>query len=322
MPEQALPKEVKAVLLPFRGFVTSSKYESFIQALTSDSSSIAAYSEEDEMYQQPRRPQWLETVASNIDLLYADAKTPLCQAAKEGDEGALQLILESGVDIGTEDNHGRTALSWAAKMGQSAVIELLLASGANTEAKDMGHQTPLIIAAGKGHDTVVELLLASGANIEAKDSSHRTPLLEAMEYDHESTVEVLLGSGTNINAGDYFGDSALVLALGYGYCDMVELLLHNGADLGAHDEHGHYEVLDWVVNDRSPVSDTNIKLLKEAINRRGVSALGPPLPPLPERVGSAYLAEMTHAFLGSYGSVFWPVDDLHNGLRYPADRER
>lgn len=55
----------------------------------------------------------------------ADAKTPLCQAAEEGDEGALQLILESGVDIETEDKHGRTALSWAAEMGQSAVIELL-----------------------------------------------------------------------------------------------------------------------------------------------------------------------------------------------------
>ncbi|KND87031.1 hypothetical protein TOPH_08329 [Tolypocladium ophioglossoides CBS 100239] len=64
MPEQALPKKVRDVLRPFRGFLTSSEYESFIQALISDSSSIVT--EEDGMFQQPRRPtnQWLATVAS------------------------------------------------------------------------------------------------------------------------------------------------------------------------------------------------------------------------------------------------------------------
>ncbi|KND86213.1 hypothetical protein TOPH_09154 [Tolypocladium ophioglossoides CBS 100239] len=54
---------------------------------------------------------------------------------KKRDADNTAIDRTSGVDIETEDKHGRTALSWAAEMGQSAVIELLLASGANTEVR-------------------------------------------------------------------------------------------------------------------------------------------------------------------------------------------
>jgi hypothetical protein len=59
--------------------------------------------------------------------------------------------------------HGQTPPSWAAEKGREEVVELLLEKGADMESEDASGQTPLWWAAKYGHEAVVRLLLEKGA---------------------------------------------------------------------------------------------------------------------------------------------------------------
>ncbi len=57
-------------------------------------------------------------------------QTPLFQAAMNGHEAVVRLLLETGkVDINSRDGKSGTPLSHAAENGHDAVVKLLLASG-------------------------------------------------------------------------------------------------------------------------------------------------------------------------------------------------
>jgi ankyrin repeat protein len=63
------------------------------------------------------------------------------------------------VDVDSKDCQGRTPLFEAALNGHDAVVELLLESGrADINSKDRGGTTPLDLAKERGHEAVVRLL--------------------------------------------------------------------------------------------------------------------------------------------------------------------
>ena len=95
----------------------------------------------------------------------------------------------------TPTNTLNADLRTAAREGNTGTVELLLDRGANIEAKDRWGQTPLLLAAWRGNTETVELLLDRGANIEAKDIRGLTPLLLAAKEGNTETVELLLDRG-------------------------------------------------------------------------------------------------------------------------------
>ena len=64
----------------------------------------------------------------------ADAGNALSTAAALGKAGAVQVLLESGVEKDLEDNHGVTPLLEACWSGHAHVVHLLLAAGAQPAA--------------------------------------------------------------------------------------------------------------------------------------------------------------------------------------------
>jgi uncharacterized protein len=63
---------------------------------------------------------------------------------------AIQLCLDTGVDINAANGQGQTALHAAALKGDDQVVEFLADHGANLEAKDRRGNTPLDEALGRG----------------------------------------------------------------------------------------------------------------------------------------------------------------------------
>jgi ankyrin repeat protein len=83
-------------------------------------------------------------------------------AARDGNAGLLQQMLELGADPNTKNFVGMTPLHNAAAQGYKSVAELLLAHGADVNAEDGLGNTPLHNAELKGYKDLAELLRKHG----------------------------------------------------------------------------------------------------------------------------------------------------------------
>ncbi|KAI9754694.1 MAG: methyltransferase protein [Chaenotheca gracillima] len=88
----------------------------------------------------------------------------------------VKLLVDAGVDIDYQDEHGETALHIAARFGHEECARILLDGTAEQQAnpelmeKDFAW-TPLFVAAVDGHLGIVEILIEAGVELEKPDLS-------------------------------------------------------------------------------------------------------------------------------------------------------
>ncbi len=199
---------------------------------------------------------------ANIEEVNDEGYTPLMEAAREGHEDMVALLLAQGADLNAQTEETQeTALTLACCGGFLDVADFLIKAGADIEA---GASTPLMEAAQEGHlelvkyllenkatvnaqtttfDTaltyacenghtdVADLLLKFGAELEHESEGGRTPLMKAARAGHYCTVKFLINKGANVNKATSNNDhTPLSLACAGGHLQVVELLLQNGAD--------------------------------------------------------------------------------------------
>jgi ankyrin repeat protein len=168
--------------------------------------------------------------------------TPLHAASVKGHLDVASLLLETGADPNSRDNHGRSPLHRVSQGRQLVMVEssleiarLLVNSGANVNATDDDDWTPLHAAAQSGYRDITELLLESGATLDVQNKNQRTALHVACANGKLDVSRFLIDRGSDMNSRDEEGFIALHMASAYGHVDVARLLLDRGSDVNVPD---------------------------------------------------------------------------------------
>ena len=194
-------------LRSFYDTVGQEQYRLLVEAFPADCSAAGCgFSEEEILAVQVDAP--LYRLGHGQEARAVSLPSQLRQAAREGDEATITLLLAQGVDVnGRGAVSRRTALFYAAWYNHpSTVTQLAAAPSAEVNAVDREGMTPLIIAIVHGHVEVVRTLLAlPSTHVNDRSAGGGTPLILAthniefiLEQDDGSTFEVPLARRVEI----------------------------------------------------------------------------------------------------------------------------
>ena len=135
-------------------------------------------------------------------------------------------LVEHLINIRPQDIHARggsysTPLHAALAKGHPQVARLLILSGADTSSLDNHVRVPLHAASQNGHLDIARLLLDRGANIDAQDREGKTPLFLALDDGRVDVARLLLERGANAKSRSKHGWTPLHAVSGNGYPDIV-----------------------------------------------------------------------------------------------------
>ncbi|MCI0637554.1 MAG: ankyrin repeat domain-containing protein [Gemmataceae bacterium] len=189
--------------------------------------------------------------------------TPLHEAAAEGHESALVLLLEYRAPVNAKTKDGRTALFWAALNGHHRIAQKLILAGSTRDifssvcVGDLNHvkdellankklgeasvgkgpTTLLHLAAKFGRQEIIELLIKSELDINVARFGV-TPLHLAAEFGHHTVAEMLIRKGAKVDAKeDLEGLTPLHLAVWKNRLRVVRILLENKASVNVRDKY-------------------------------------------------------------------------------------
>jgi ankyrin repeat protein len=162
--------------------------------------------------------------------VYADAKTPLADAAEERNLAGVQALMETGADVNAAQADGMTALHWLVYHDDFKATEALVKAGANVKAANRYGATPLSLGCTNGNANIVELLLSNGADPDATLPGGETALMTAARTGKPGPVKALLERGAKVNAKEENGQTAIMWAAAEGHAEVVRLLIEANAE--------------------------------------------------------------------------------------------
>lgn len=153
------------------------------------------------------------------------SKISIHEAALNGLAADVEKALNSGIDINSRDEDGRTALMYAAYNGHSAIMEKLIGKGASVNLTDNYGRTALMFAASGPYPESVRVLLKNQADPNLVDKEeHFTALMYAAAEGQTEVAKILLTFKADPKLKDIDGDNALTFARNNGHNEIVTLL--------------------------------------------------------------------------------------------------
>lgn len=181
----------------------------------------------------------------NVDLntKNRDGQTPLMTAVMRFENPQyrrlINLLLENGADVNTQNNKGNTALHLIAKIKtdnkqeQSQIIKLLIDSGALVNIQNNHGYTPLAKFCDKdrNNNTVaVELFINANTNLDTVNRRGTTAIMFAAGRNNSATITMLGLAGANIFIKNEFHKTAFDIAAFYSHHPSISALIALGAD--------------------------------------------------------------------------------------------
>lgn len=206
----------------------------------------------------------------------ADGTTPLLAACFAGSVELVDLLLCAAADPEATDSEGRGVALEAAESGNVSLLAALMDRGLVTLAESAEDgSTPLLSAAAGGSADMVAWLLSGppGAavvpSLEERDERGADALLVAAEGGSLSVLQELLRQGAAADTVDASGCGVLHYAAAGGHVAAVDFCVQTlrvpcgrrDADgdtpllIAAHE--GHLEVVEWLLNHGSSLSERN-----------------------------------------------------------------
>ncbi|NP_001085435.1 ankyrin repeat and SOCS box containing 8 L homeolog isoform X2 [Xenopus laevis] len=167
-----------------------------------------------------------------------DTLMPLHSACMVCDPDCVELLLENGAHVDSQDGYQRTALHYAAEK-DVLCVEILIEYGANPNALDGNQDTPLHWAAFKNKEECVLALLEGGAKVNTRDYNQDTPLSWAVMKGNLESVRLLLEHGAQpdtVNLKGQYPAGRLAALMGRGLGgereeECLELLIRASGQL-------------------------------------------------------------------------------------------
>ena len=156
-------------------------------------------------------------------------------ATEKGNDKAIGLFLEAGVDVNLRNQYNWTPLMVATFMGSEASANKLINAGANVSVRDKRGYAPLHWAVQRGFARVAELLIQKGAWVDVRSAKGITPLIQAAAFGRNNIARSLLAHGASVNAADAEGWTALHKAVANKHLELIRMLRAASAD--AYAEH-------------------------------------------------------------------------------------
>jgi ankyrin repeat protein len=153
----------------------------------------------------------------------------------------VELLIEKGADVNSQNSSGKTAVMLAAFSGKLPIIKELRNNNASYKLLDNSGLSVLHYGVDGGNlDAIRYLLLDPDVDINARDNpSGWTPLMRVASINgNKNIAEVLIKEGADVNLLDKENKSALMIAVINGNQPLVETLIENGADLYIKNEYG------------------------------------------------------------------------------------
>ncbi|KAK6169874.1 hypothetical protein SNE40_020848 [Patella caerulea] len=134
----------------------------------------------------------------------------LNKAVGRGDYTTASLLIERGISVNKEDEHGDKPLGLAARNNDIKLVELLTQKGGDVNHQNQQGETALHKSADKVNGRkVTKILLQTGADINLCDNYGSTALMEAAQACNRSGLQCLLEAGADVNKTDAVGNSAI-----------------------------------------------------------------------------------------------------------------
>jgi ankyrin repeat protein len=181
------------------------------------------------------------------------------------DKEKVELLIDKGADVNTEDKDGMTPLHYAAEEDNESLVKYLVEKGTRIST--------IQLAASAGDLTKVKQFLEENIDINAKDKGDSAALYWATRAKRDEVAQLLVGREADVNLKGCDGLSPLHYACKHGRKKIVELLLAKDADIDAKEESrrgltplhraalsGHKEIVELLLARGVPV-DSRSKML-------------------------------------------------------------
>ena len=179
----------------------------------------------------------------HVDVQDKEGATPFLQAAVDGHEESLQVLLRFGANLHQTTSHRFSALMLASLNGYDKAVATLLQMRADVHYADKDGYTALVLCgsrpADEYHDQIVEarkfaeiaaLLLAASAQVDHQTKKGWTPLVEAADSGRLEVVTVLLQAKADVNHRTKKRLTPLAVAARHEHDDVCRALLTAGAE--------------------------------------------------------------------------------------------
>ena len=120
----------------------------------------------------------------------------------------IKVLAEMGVSPCTDDTLKQTPLFYACRDGNNLAVQYLIEEGKdNVNRQDKYGQTPIYYAVREGHIATTQLLIDLGALIDQSDSKNQRPIYYAITQNRYEMVKFLIDKGADIKSEDKKGIS-------------------------------------------------------------------------------------------------------------------
>ncbi|CAG5132852.1 unnamed protein product [Candidula unifasciata] len=188
---------------------------------------------------------FLNDLQASTEVVNADGKRPLHDAAQYSQEGSVRILLEHGSVLDPLKRADWTPLMLACTKRSESIVTMLLKAGADPRLRNKDGWNSFHIACREGHLDVVLALYDSCPDVwNTKSNNLRTPLHTAALHGHKDLVLWMLQNcHYRRDERDSCGTTPLMDACRVGHIDVAQLLIeYHMADVSLKDKTGRQAI--------------------------------------------------------------------------------